>query len=349
MDWNSVLFRLNKLANLVASERKEAGGIGVLHFLSDGYVWGRSESIGFEVRYGGSIEASVSASKFCDVVSTLDATVAYDVSVEHGSFIIKGKGFEAKIQTVEGDASGGRRIVKYLLDHRDELIGRKVSVGVRDDLVKILKKVAKISSAADGEYKSVCFDSRGVFATDRSRIACCFVQVFDSRDKIVVPSPVLRQVFSVMEDETLVGAWAVDGRLYLEFGGGLYVEVASYNIDYPDLANILGKHKSKISEIVDVDPEVIDGVSGIVRVLDFSDIVYMTVKDGVLSLEVESVKGFNIRKDLQDVKISGSYRVGMRAKDLDIVDGIVEFGMSEDVVYFKSREGIEYLVATIAK
>jgi len=352
MDWNSVLFRLNKLASLIAVERKESSGVyGVLHFMNDGYVWGRSESIGFEMKYGGEVEAHVPASKFCDIVSVLNSTLVYDVSVEHGNFVVKSKGFEAKIQMVGGEVGDDGRVVKHLFEHRDELIGKKVFVDAREDLVKVLKKVSRVSSTADAfsEYKSVCFDSRGVFSTDRSRIACCFIPVFNSRDKIIVPVGVMRQIFSVMETEQLIGAWAVNGKLYLEFGGGLYVEVMSYNVDYPDLVSVLEKHKSKIKEIADVDPDVMDGIYSIVKVLDYSDIICLKVENGVLSLEVDSVKGFKVRKDLQHVKISERYEVGVKGKDLDIVDGIVEFGVSEDVVYFKSHEGIEYLVATIAK
>jgi DNA polymerase III sliding clamp (beta) subunit (PCNA family) len=275
----------------------------------------------------------------------------YDVGVEQGNFVVKGKGFEAKIRMVEGEVGDEGRVVKYLFEHRDEMIGRKVLVEARDDLVKILKKVAKVSSTADvfSEYKSVCFDSRGIFSTDRSRVACCFIPVFNSRDKIIVPVSILRQVFSIMENERLVGAWVVGRKLYLEFDGGLYVEVMSYDVDYPDLVSVLEKHKSGIKEIVNVDPDVIDGIGSIVKVLDYSDVVCLKVENGVLSLEVDSVKGFKVREDLQHVKISEEYEVGVRAKDLDIVDGIVEFGMSEDVVYLKSQEGIEYLVATIIR
>jgi hypothetical protein len=275
----------------------------------------------------------------------------YDVEVEQGNFIVRSKGFEAKIRMVEGGVGDDGRVVKYLFDHREELIGRKVLVEAREDLVKILKKVSKVSSAADAfsEYKSVCFDSRGIFSTDRSRVACCFIPVFDSRDKIIVPVNVLRQVFSIMESERLVGAWVLDGKLYLEFDGGLYVEVMSYNVDYPDLVSVLEKHKSRIKEIVNVDPDVMDGIGSIVKVLDYSDVVCLKVENGVLSLEVDSVKGFKVREDLQHVKISERYEVGVRAKDLDVVDGIIEFGISEGVVYLKSQEGIEYLVATIVR
>jgi DNA polymerase III sliding clamp (beta) subunit (PCNA family) len=350
MDWNSVLFRLSKLASLIAVERKESSGVhGVLHFLSDGYVWGRSESIGFETWYGGEVEAHVPASKFCDVVSVLNATLMYDVEVEQGNFVVKGKGFEARIRMVGEEVGDDGRVVKYLFEHRDELIGKKVFVDAREDLVKILKKVVKVSSTADAfsEYKSVCFDSRGIFSTDRSRVACCFIPVFDSRDKIIIPANVLRQVFSIMENERLVGAWVVSGKLYFEFDGGLYVEVISYDIDYPDLVSVLEKHKSKIKEIAGVDPDVMDRISNIVKVLDYSDVVCLKIENGVLSLEVDSVRGFKVREDLQHVKISERYDVGVRAKDLDVVDGIIELGMSEDVVYLKSSEGIEYLVATI--
>jgi len=352
MDWNSVLFRLNKLASLIAIERKEGSGVyGVLHFMNDGYVWGRSESMGFEMKYGGEVEAHVPASKFCDVVSVLNPTLMYNVEVGQGDFVIKGKGFEAKIRMVEGEVGDDGRVVKYLFEHREELIGKKVFVDVRDDLVKVLKKVSRVSSTADAfsEYRSVCFDSRGIFSTDRSRVACCFIPVFNSRDKIVVPVSVLRQIFSVMETEQLVGAWVVDGKLYLEFGSGLYVEVMSYDVDYPDLVSVLEKHKSKIKEISDVDPDVMDGICSIVKVLDYSDVVCLKVENGMLSLEVDSVKGFKVSKDLQHVKISEKYEVGVRAKDLDVVDGIVAFGISDDVVYLKSREGIEYLVATIVR
>jgi hypothetical protein len=123
----------------------------------------------------------------------------------------------------------------------------------------------------------------------------------------------------------------------------------SYDVDYPDLVSVLEKHKSKIKEIVDVDPDVMDGIGSIVKVLDYSDVVCLKVEGGVLSLEVDSVKGFKVVEDLQHVKISERYEVGVRAKDLDIVDDIIEFGVSEDVVYLKSQEGIEYLVATIVR
>jgi hypothetical protein len=61
------------------------------------------------------------------------------------------------------------------------------------------------------------------------------------------------------------------------------------------------------------------------------------------------LKGFEWKKKLQQVSVEGSYVVGVLARDLDgVVDEVVELGLSDEVIYCRSVEGVEYVVAVIS-
>jgi hypothetical protein len=46
------------------------------------------------------------------------------------------------------------------------------------------------------------------------------------------------------------------------------------------------------------------------------------------------------------VGVDGNYEVGVLAKDIDgVIDGAVELGFSDEVLYCRSEEGVEYIVA----
>jgi hypothetical protein len=75
----------------------------------------------------------------------------------------------------------------------------------------------------------------------------------------------------------------------------------------------------------------------------------LEVDGGWLGFRVSSLRGFEWTRKLQKVNMEGSYVVGVLARDLDgVIDGVIELGLLDDVIYCKSVEGIEYVVATIS-
>jgi len=346
MKWDIVMPKLVKLARLVADEKLEKTGLfGVLHFFKDGYVYGSNGFFEFELWYGGSFEGVVPASKFYDVVKVLDPGVVYGVGMEEGYFVIRGNDVEVKISKIHVDGTVNRIIP--LVKGRG---GREVVIDWKDEVLKVLKKEGEIASSGSSsvEYRVICFDKGGIFATDRVRIACYFVPFIVGEEKVMLSVSGVKQLVEVAEGERIVGAWIIGGRLYVEFDGEFYVGVLGYDMSYPELGDVLVGYRDKVKKVA-VDLVVTDEISRIVKVLDPSDVVYLEVDEGWLGLRVSSLRGFEWTRKLQKVNMEGGYVVGVLARDLDgVIDGVIELGLSDDVIYCRSVEGIEYVVATIS-
>jgi hypothetical protein len=346
MKWDIVMPKLVKLARLVADEKLEKTGLfGVLHFFKDGYVYGSNGFFEFELYYGGEFEGVVPASKFYDVVKVLDPGVAYDISMEEGYFIIRGDSVEVKINKIHVDGSVNRIIP--LVKGRG---GREVVIDWKDEVLKVLKQEGEIASSGSSsvEYRVICFDREGIFATDRVRIACYFVPFIVGEEKVLLSVSGVRQLVEVAEEERIVNAWVIGGRLYVAFDGECYVGVLGYDMSYPQLGDVLVGYRDKVKKFA-VDLVVTEEISKVVKVLDPSDVVYLEVGGGWLGLRVSSLRGFEWTKRLQKVSMEGGYVVGVLARDLDgVIDGVIELGLSDDVIYCRSVEGIEYVVATIS-
>jgi hypothetical protein len=345
--WNDAMWKLVELSRFVADERLERGGLfGALHFFSDGYVWGGNGFFEFEIRCGVDFDGVVSASRFYDVCRVLDRRVEYEVNVDGSCLFIEGEGTEVKIDMLQ---SGGRidRVVLVLSESEGFMKG--VEIEWREGLVNVIKKVGKVASSGSSvcDYKVVCFDSDGIYATDRVRIACCFVPFISGGERLLLSVEGVKQLVEVAEDEVVVGAWVLGNKLYVKFDGDFYVGVIGYDVEFPDLKSVFGRYVGSVRRFK-VDEVVVDEISKIVRVLDEGDVVYFVVVDGWLELSVRSVRGFELRRRLQRVGIEGDYEVGVLAKDIDgVIDGAVELGFSDEVLYCMSREGVEYIVATI--
>jgi len=346
MKWDIVMPKLIKLARLVADEKLEKTGLfGVLHFFKDGYVYGSNGFFEFELYYGGDFEGVVPASKFYDVVKVLDPGVAYDIVMEEGYFIIRGNNVEVKINKIHVDGSVNR--IVPLVKGKG---GREVVIDWKDEVLKVLKKEGEIASSGSSsiEYRVICFDKEGIFATDRVRIACYFVPFIVGEEKVLLSVSGVKQLVEVAEEERIVNAWVIGGRLYVVFDGEFYVGVLGYDMSYPQLGDVLAGYRDKVKRFA-VDLVVTEEIGKIVGVLDPSDVVYLEVDGGWLSLRVSSLRGFEWTRRLQKVDMEGSYVVGVLARDLDgVIDGVIELGLSDDVIYCKSVEGIEYVVATIS-
>jgi hypothetical protein len=344
MRWNDAMWKLVKLANLVADEKLERGGMwGVLRFSKDGYVWGGNVYFEFLLECGADFDAVVSASRFYDVARVLDERLVYDVRVEGGNLVISSEGIEVKLGLMQVDGSG--LSVDSLLAVEDS---KDVSIEWHKDIVKVLKKEMRIASAGSfSEYKVVCFDSNGVYATDRVRIVCYFFPIVISDDRVLISVDGVKRLIEVMEDEFVVGAWVSGNKLCIKFDSGLLVWVSCYDVAYPGVVEVLEKHKKGVERFF-VDKFVMDEVSKILKALDSSDVLYFVVDNGWLKVHVRSVKGFEIKKKLQRVSVNSGYEVGVLVKDVeDVFDDVVELGFSDEVLYCRSEEGLEYVVATV--
>ena len=346
MKWNDAMSKLAKLSSLVADEKLEKTGMfGVLHFFPDGYVYSSNGFFEFELYYGGDFRGAVPASKFYDVVKVLDQGVAYDVLVEDGFFVIRNSAGEVRINMIQVDQVVNR--IGPVLS-RGELES-SVQVDWRDELLKVLRRESEVASSGSSsvEYRVIYFDRRGVFATDRVRVVCYFVPFIVGESAVLLSVNGIRQLVEIAGEEHIVGAWVIDGRLFVKFDGEFYVGVLGYDIEYPDVVGVLLGHKEKV-ERVDVDVSVSDEISKIVKILDPSDVLYLVVDNGWLELKVNSLKGFEWKKKLQRVNIEGEYVVGVLARDLDgVIDGGVELGFSNSVLYVRSVEGVEYVVSIV--
>jgi hypothetical protein len=348
MKWNEAMSKLVKLSGLVADEKLEKTGLfGMLHFFKDGYVYGSNGFFEFELYCGGDFEGVISAAKFFDVAKVLDPKIVYDVFVKDGYFVISGEGVEVKINMIQVEGSVNR-IVSLLSSERG--VGKEVRIDWKKEILKVLKREGEIVSSGSSsiEYRVICFDREGIFATDRVRVACYFVPFIVGEDKVLLSVSGIKQLIEVAEEEEVVGAWVVGGRLYVKFDGEFYVGVLGYDTNYPELGKVLLGYKEKVEKFA-VDMIVMDEMSKVVKILDPSDVVYLVVENGWLELKVSSLRGFEWKKKLQQVNVEGSYVVGVLARDLDgVIDEVVELGFSDEVIYCRSVEGVEYVVATIS-
>jgi len=344
MRWNDAMWKLVKLAGLVADEKLERGGMwGVLQFSKDGYVWGSNGYFEFLLECGADFDAVVSASRFYDVARMLNEGLVYDVEVEGGNLVISGEGVEVKLGLMHVDGSGWS--VDGLLTIEDR---KDVRIEWHKDIVKVLKREMRIASAGSfSEYKVICFDSNGVYATDRVRIVCYFFPVVICEDKVLISVDGVKRLIEVMEDEFVESAWVFGNKLCVKFDSGLLVRVSCYDVAYPDVVQVLEKHKREVERFF-VDKFVMDEVDKMLKVLDSSDVLNFVVEDGWLKVHVRSVRGFEIRKRLQQVKVDHGYEVGVLVKDVeDVFDDVVEIGFSDEVLYCRSEDGLEYVVATV--
>jgi hypothetical protein len=347
MKWNETMSKLVKLSGFVADERLERSSLlGMLYFFKDGYVYGSNGVFEFELYCGVDFDGVVSASKFYDIAKVLDLRVSYDVFAVDGNLIISNDGIEVKMNMIETDGHMNR-IVDLLSSKRE--VKKNIEIDWREEIVKILKRVGRIALLGDSsaKYRTICFDRDGIYATDRVRIACYFIPFLVGEERVLLSVDGVKQLVEVMVDERVIGAWIIDGRLYVKFDGEFYVGVLGYDVCYPDLKSILLDYKEKTEKFV-VDMVVMDEMRKIVKILDPSDVVYLVVENGWLELKVRSVRGFELERRLQKVDIDKDYMVGVLARDLDgVVDEIVEIGLSDEIIYCRSVEGVEYVVATI--
>jgi len=349
MRWNEAMWKLVELARLVADEKLEMGGLyGMLHFFSDGYVWGGNGVFEFELECGVDFDGVVSASKFYDVCKVLDKRIAYDVGVEDGYLCIRGDGTEVKIDMLQADAKVNR-IIDVISESRE--IMKSVGVEWRDGVVDVIKRIGKVASSGNSmsDYKVVCFDSDGINATDRIRIACYFMPLLLSDERMLLSVDGVKQLIDVVENERVLGAWMLGNKFYIKFDDNFWVSVIGYDIDFPFLKDVFGKYVEEVKKF-GIDTVVADEINKIVQTLDQSDVVYLVVSDGWLWLRVRSVRGFEWKRRLQNVGIDDDYEVGVLAKDIDdVINRAIELGFSDEVLYCRSEEGVEYILATINK
>jgi hypothetical protein len=350
MRWNDAMWKLVKLSRFVADEKLERGGglFGVLYFFSDGYVWGGNGVFEFEIRCGVDFDGVVSASNFYDVCKVLDRRIAYEVGVDGSYFLIRGEGTEVKIDMLQ---SGGRvnRIVEAFL--MDEGFMKGVGIEWRDGIVDVIKRIVKVvsSGVSVSDYKVVCFDNEGIYATDRVRVVCYFVPFILGDERVLLSVEGVKQLVDVVEDERVVGAYVLGNKLYVKFDGDFYVGVVMYDVDFPDLKGVFSRYVGSVRKFR-IDEVVAYEISQIVKTLDHADVVNLVVCDSWLELRVKSVRGFELRRRLQRVGMDGDYAVSVLAKDIDgVIDGVVELGFSDEVLYCRSEEGVEYIVATMNK
>jgi DNA polymerase III sliding clamp (beta) subunit (PCNA family) len=347
MKWNDAMWKLVELSRFVADERFERGGLfGALHFFSDGYAWGGNEVFEFELRCGVNFDGVVSASKFYDVCRVLDKRIEYDIGVDGEYFFIKGEGTDVKINMMQVDVRVNRML--EVISESEELM-RGLKIGWREGVVNAIKRIGKIalSGSSISDYKVVCFDSEGIYATDRVRIACCFMPFILGDGRVLLSVEGVKQLVDVAEDERVVGAWVLGNKLYVKFDGDLCVSVAVYDVDFPNVKSVFKKYEGSVMRF-GIDKIVADEVSKIVKALDQNDVVNLVVSGGWLELRVRSVRGFELKRRLLRVGVDGDYEVGVLAKDIDnVIDGAVELGFSDEVLYCRSEEGVEYIVATI--
>jgi len=345
MKWNDAMWKLVKLSHLVADEKLEKGGLyGVLHFFSDGCVWGSNGVFEFELWCGVDFDAAVSASKFYDVCKLLDKRIAYDVNVDDNYFYIRGDGTEVKIDLMQVDVRVNK--IFDVISKSGEVM-KGIGIEWREGVVDVIKRMGKVASSGGsvGDYKVICFDSEGIYATDRVRIACCFMQFILGGERVLLSVEGVKQLLEVAEDERVVGAWVLGNKLYIKFDDNFYVSIIQYDVEFPDLKDIFEKYVNGVRKFY-IDKVVADEISKIVQTLDQSDVVYLVVKDRWFELKVRSVRGFELWRRFQMVGVDGNYEVGVLAKDIDgVIDGAVELGFSDEVLYCRSEEGVEYIVA----
>jgi len=348
MKWNEAMSMLIKLSGMVADEKLEKTGMfGVLHFFDDGYVWGSNGFFEFELYCGSDFNAAVSASKFYDVMRVLDPKLTYDIVVDDGYLVVNREDEQVKLNLIQADGVV-TRVTSLIESFGSEMRG--VEIDWSSDVLKVLKREEKVASSGSSavEYRVICFDRRGIFATDRVRIACYFAPFIFGEERVLLSVSGVKYLVQVAEDEQLEAAWVVRDKLYVKFSRGLYVGVLGYDIDYPDLGEILSGYKQKI-EVISVDISVADEINKVIKILDPSDVVYLVVDKGWLELRVNSSRGFELSKRLQEVRMDVCYEVGVLAKDLDdVIEGVIELGFSDHVIYCRSVEGVEYLIATIS-
>ena len=260
---------------------------------------------------------------------------------------MNGEGEQVKLNVVQMDGVVNR-ITSLLESYGSEVKGVKIDWS--SDVLKVLKREEKVASSGSStlEYRVICFDRQGIFATDRVRIACYFAPFIFGEEKVLLSVSGVKSLVQVAEDEQLEAAWIVGDKLCVKFGEELYVGVLGYDMDYPDLGKVLLEHRQKV-EVIPVDVLIADEISKVVKILDPSDVVYLAVDGGWLELKVSSLKGFEWKKRLQQVNVEGNYEVGVLARDLDgVIEGIIEIGFSDNVIYCRSVEGVEYVIATIS-
>jgi hypothetical protein len=226
-----------------------------------------------------------------------------------------------------------------------------IGIELREGVVDVIKKMGKVASLGSSvsDYKVICFDSDGIYATDRVRIACCFTQFILGGERVLLPVEGVKQLLEVAEDERVVGAWVLGNKLYIKFDDNFYVSIIQYDVEFPDLKGIFEKYVDGVRKFY-IDKVVADEISKIVQTLDKLDVVYLVVRDGWLDLKVRSARGFELWRRFQMVDIDCDYEVGVLAKDINgVIDGAVELGFSNEVLYCRSEEGVEYIVAIMNK
>jgi hypothetical protein len=106
----------------------------------------------------------------------------------------------------------------------------------------------------------------------------------------------------------------------------------------------LSEHKEKARKFI-VGQEVGDELGKIVKILEDDDFLYLFVEGGWLHVEVFSSRRFELRRRIQAVSVEDC-RIGVMAKDLNgILENVEEFGISDQSLYWRTTEGIEYVVA----
>jgi hypothetical protein len=349
MEWNESMVKLTKLAKLISDERLEKTGVfGILHFFSDGYVYGSNGFFEFEFYYGGNFNASVPASRFYDIAKLLDPSMGYKVDVSGNCFVIYGPNEQVEINMLQVEALSNRIVPLLNSLPANE---KQVNVNLTKDLLKVLRKLGSVASSGDAaaECRVICFNEKGIFATDRVRIAYCPIPSLVGEGDTLLSVFGVDALVDVMEDELLFNAYVVDRKLYVKVGDDFYVGVLGYDVNFPDLFAILSQHKQSLA-VFSVDPVVMEDVAKLVKILDRDDVLNLVVKNRWMYVKTVSIKGFQWEKKLQKVDIDGEFSIGVLSRDLqDVLDSsIVEVGISTDVLYCRSNDGVEYIVSAIS-
>jgi len=343
MEWGD---RVDLLVHLAGLIRDEEEGKGLLYFFDDGYVYGSGGHFEFEVQCGSDFECCVRASEFYDVCRILDRRIGYKMLLKGGCLVIEGIDFEGRINIA--DWWEIERITKVLPQKRK--FGEVVEVNLDRKVMEVIKKVSKIPLSMNTVIpKVVCFRKDGIFSTDTVRLACYFTPFLflQGSEVLALSAQGLRQLVDVMEDEVLINAIFVDGKLYLEFDG-FYVGILSYDVSYPDLADILSEHKERAKRFI-VGQEVGNELEKIVKILEDDDFLYLFVEGGWLQVKVFSSRRFELRRRFQVVSVEDC-GIGVMAKNLNgILENVEEFGISSQSLYLRTTEGIEYVVAGIVE
>ena len=343
----SSLASLVSLADLIVDEKVEKAGVyGVLHFLKDGYVVGGNGYIDIEVKTNLSdIEPfSLPASKFVQALKIINKSFEYDLSIVDNRAVIKGGGVSIKFNLVEGKADSFKRISEVFAD-------RKSSGSIEGDKLVALPRLLKIALAGESmlELKTVLFKSDGAFSTDRVRIAWCNSKVVNipESESMIVTASGLNNVLSLIKEKVV--SIAVDSsKVYMDIGDDMYIGLLSYDVEYPDVLSVIAKNKSKVSEFIKLDSSIMDSVKNVVSIVDSGDVVLLVVEKGELRIEVSSVRGIEWKQVLAKVNTVNEYKAKVLARDLDgVIGGVVELGFAGDILYAKSVEGVEYIIACV--